>query len=221
MYRVGNTRVRPFPFPHFFIEDVFPPHLFASLRSHLPPKEAYQPIAEGGRITRAGGSAEALYPERFIINFRSEQFQRMGTKDLAVWSEFSEWLLGADFRLFVLSKFENLLRQRFHDSLDKITFHSSAQLFRDFTNYSLGPHSDHPSKVAVILFYLPGSSDVEHLGTSIYQAHDPAAHGDTGEHFAREKFSLLATMPYRPNCATGFFKTANSIASASKGPKPM
>ena len=58
---------------------------------------------------------------------------------------------------------------------------------------------------------LAETSDSEHLGTSIYQAHDLAAHGDTGEPFAREKFSLSATMPYKPNCATGFFKTANSF----------
>ena len=60
---MGNARVRPFPFPHFFIEDVFPPDLFDNLRRHLPPKEDYQPIAEGGRVARAGGSTEALYPE--------------------------------------------------------------------------------------------------------------------------------------------------------------
>ncbi len=162
-------------------------------------------------IVSAGGSADELYPERFIINFQSEQFQRMRPEDLAVWSELAEWLLGADFRLFVLSKFDNLLRQRFGDSLAKVTFHSTAQLLRDFTNYSLGPHSDHPSKVAVILFYLPETSDAEHLGTSIYHAHDPAAHGDTGEHFTRDNFSLSATMPFKPNCATGFLTTPNSF----------
>ena len=203
--------MRPFPFPHFFIEDVFPPELFAHLRHHLPPNEDYQPIAEGGRVARADGSAEALYPERFIINFQSEHFQRMNSASLAVWSELAEWLLGPEFRLFVLSKFENLLRQRFRDSLEKITFHTSAQLFRDFTNYSLGPHADHPSKVVVLLFYLPKTSDAEHLGTSIYVPHKQGAHADTGEHFAREQFSLLSTMPYRPNCATGFFKTANAF----------
>ena len=211
MYQVGNARVRPFPYPHVFIKDVFPADYFANLQRHLPPDGEYQPIAEGGRVARADGSTEALYPERFIINFQSEHFQEMNSESLAVWSELGEWLLSADLRLFILSKFENLLHQRFGDSLETITFHSSAQLFRDFTNYSLGPHADHPSKVIVLLFYLPAAPDTEHLGTAIYLPHKPGTHADTGEHFSRDDFSLLATMPYRPNCATGFFKTPNAF----------
>lgn len=205
MYRLANAPVRPFPFPHFFVEDVFPAELFARLRRQLPPMEAYRTIGESGRV------AKGAYPERFTLDFLPEHFQRLNAGDRAVWTDLAEWLLGPPFRFSVLSKFEGLLRQRFGDSLDSVTFHSRAELVRDFTNYRLGPHSDHPSKVAVILFYLPETADTGHLGTSIYLPRDPKTQDDTGAHFPREKFSLVATMPFRPNCALGFFRTPRSF----------
>jgi hypothetical protein len=210
-YRLGNTPIRPYSFPHIFVEDVFPTALFERLRAHLPATERYVPISEGGLVSTEQGTNTEIYPERFILHFRPDHFERIEPADREVWTGFAEWLLGADFLRFVLAKFEGMLRQRFGEHLGSLRFFSSAQLLRDFTNYSLGPHSDAPDKVVVLLFYMPETSETEHLGTSIYVPHDPSAHDDTGRHFAREAFSLAATMPYRPNCATGFFKTPNSF----------
>jgi hypothetical protein len=205
MYRLANAPVRPFPFPHFFVEDVFPADLFARIRNHLPSIDSYRAIGETGRVS------QGAYPERFTLEFFPEDFQRVNEKDRPVWTELANWLLGPAFRFSVLSKFQTLLRQRFGDSLDTINFQSSATLIRDFTNYRLAPHSDHPSKVVVILFYLPESPDTEHLGTSYYLPHDAKIQDDSGGRLAREHFALAARMPFRPNCATGFFRTPRSF----------
>jgi hypothetical protein len=211
MYRLGNAPIRQFPFPHFYVEEIFAPELFARLRNHLPPIEAYKPIAEGGKVFSTGGSTQDIYPERHIIHFRPDYFERMQAEDRVVWEALAKWLLGPNFLRFLLHRFEELLIQRFGDSLGSIEFQSSAQLLRDFTNYSLGPHADHPSKVIVLLFYLPETDASKHLGTSVYMAHNPEAHDDTGFHFNREDFYRAATMPFKPNCALGFFKTPTSF----------
>lgn len=211
MYQIGNAPLRPYPFPHFYVDDVLPPDLFARLRDHLPSDESYQPIGETGRVTGADGSRVSAYPERFVMNLRPDRLDGLSDEQRAVWAPFADMLFSADFSMFVLSKFDVQLRQRFGDKLNRLQFHTNAQLLRDVTNYHLGPHSDHPSKVAVLLFYFAADDAGEHLGTSVYLARDPAAHADKGEHFHRDQFWRAATMPYRPNRATGFFKTPNSF----------
>ncbi len=211
MYALGNARIRPFPFPHFYVDEVFPAPFYDRLVRSLPNLSAYTPIGEDGRISSDQVAAEELYRERHVITLEPGETRPFEATDPALWSAFDDWFLGDSFKLFLLNRFDAMLRMRFKDSLGSLLFHSDAQLIRDLTNYSLGPHVDHPRKVVVVIFYLPTTADRPGLGTSVYVPHDPAAHDDSGRHYAHEQFARVATMPYLPNSAFGFFKTANSF----------
>jgi hypothetical protein len=67
-YRIGNARVNPYPFPHFFAENVFPEDYYAELLESLPPQEAYE---ERGAYN--GRKFAEANPERFEL-LRSDQF---------------------------------------------------------------------------------------------------------------------------------------------------
>ncbi len=115
----------------------------------MPALEDYIPIGETGNV---GGPGKGIYHGRFVMMSGPEQFQHLKVEDRAVWTELTEWLLGPNFRMLVLSKFDDLLHQRFGNKLGSLRFNTSFQLVRDFTDYSLGPHADHPAKVVVLLF---------------------------------------------------------------------
>ena len=104
-----------------------------------------------------------------------------------------------------------LVGARFGDRLGEARFHPEFQLVRDFTDYSLGPHTDSPHKVVVLLFYLPRAAEREALGTSLYVPRDPAFRCDGSRHHPRDRFLRVATLPYRPNSMVAFFKSARSF----------
>ncbi len=115
------------------------------------------------------------------------------------------------FGALVLRKYAPFVRQRFKQSLKSVKFYADVELLRDLTNYRLEPHSDHPNKVAVLLFYLPATADRPHLGTSIYVPKDPAFHCAGGPHHPQHWFTRVAIMEYRPNSVFGFCKSSISF----------
>jgi hypothetical protein len=50
LYKVANSTVRTFPYPHIRVENVFPAEFYQQIRQHLPPTEAYKSLGELGRI---------------------------------------------------------------------------------------------------------------------------------------------------------------------------
>ena len=81
----------------------------------------------------------------------------------------------------------------------------------DRTRYSLGPHTDSPTKVVSLLFYLPADERLAQHGTSIYVPKDPAFTCPGGPHHPFGGFDRIATMPFLPNSLFGFVKTDNSF----------
>ena len=110
----------------------------------------------------------------------------------------------------MLSKFDKFLDQRFGD-LHQPHFYDEALLVQDYTTYSLGPHTDSPTKVLSFLFYLPADDSLAHLGTSIYVPKDPRFTCPGGPHHPFEMFDRMMTMPFLPNTLFAFMKTQNSF----------
>jgi hypothetical protein len=86
-----------------------------------------------------------------------------------------------------------------------------ARLVRDFTDYSIGPHTDSPRKLVSLLFYLPRDESMRHLGTSIYAARDASLRCEGTRHHSYSGFKRVASMPYVPNALFAFFKTDHSF----------
>jgi hypothetical protein len=217
MYRIANAPVRNWPFPHLLVEDVFPADFYARLLNALPPLESYRSIADAGRVAQATPDA---YRQRHTIDLTRPEPERFPPAQREFWTGLLGWLVGERFTMFALQQFGALVGARFGDRLGDARFHPEFQLIRDFTDYSLGPHTDSPHKVVVLLFYLPRTAEREALGTSLYVPREPAFRCDGTRHHAREQFLRVATLPYRPNSMMAFFKSARSFHGVERVNEP-
>lgn len=201
-YKVGNVPFGMFPYPHFYINDVFPREFYADIQRNLPRFDELKPIEEA-RPVRG-------YKERFVLGMRDKDLEALPEAKREFWNGFMRWLVGSNFRSLVLRKFKPFIDQRFAGQ-QEVQFHDEALLVQDITNYKLGPHTDTPRKVVTMLFYLPPDDSQSHLGTSIYVPNDPEFTCPGGPHHERDKFTRLHTNPFVPNALFAFFKTSNSF----------
>jgi hypothetical protein len=200
-YKVANAPLNLFPFPHFFIQDVFSADYYAEMQAMLPEPSDMLPIADVRPVTG--------YPERFVLDFGGAQFQSLPAHKQAFWRDLHSWLVGGRFGQVVLNKFGQFLDQRFGQ--EQVGLHDEALLVQDITNYKLGPHTDTPRKVITLLFYLPKDTSQSHMGTSIYVPKEPTFRCPGGPHYPHEGFERLWSMPFLPNSLFAFFKTDNSF----------
>ena len=68
MYKIANEPILTYPYPHFFIQSIFPESFYENILSNLPPTSKYTSIAETGRVTQGS------YKERFIIFVTARQY---------------------------------------------------------------------------------------------------------------------------------------------------
>lgn len=205
LYRIANEPVREFPYPHAFVRDVFPADFYRELREKLPPAEALTTLSSMGRV-----KGDAAADQRTVLPLTNEALARLDEPRRAFWQGVAGWLLGGSFGQVMTTKFSPWLQRRFPD-LASARFVDEALLVQDRRNYALGPHTDHPSKVLSLLFYLPADDSRPQLGTSIYLPKDPGFGCPGGPHHAFDKFDRLFTMPYVPNAMFAFMKTQNAF----------
>jgi hypothetical protein len=204
-YKVANAPINPYPFPHFYVEEVLPPEYYAELQSMLPDPLRLVPIGEARPLT--GG--KDMYKERFVLTFGGDLFAALPPAQQAFWGALHDRLVGGAFRRVLLEKFGAYLAQRFQGQ--RVEFYDETLLVQDTTHYALGPHSDVPRKVITLLFYLPKDDSQRHLGTSIYMPKDRAFRCGGGPHYPHEKFDRVWTMPFMPNTLFVFLKTNASF----------
>lgn len=200
-YEVANAPLRLFPYPHFFVENIFPADYYAHIQEMLPDSSAMRPIAD---VRPVKG-----YDERFVLELKGTQLEALPPERRAFWQSLQKWLVGGRFGQVVLNKFGQFLDQRF--GKEEIGLYDEALLVQDTTDYKLGPHTDSPRKVITLLFYLPKDTSQSHLGTSIYVPRDPNFRCAGGPHYPHAGFEKLKTMPFVPNSLFAFVKTDNSF----------
>jgi hypothetical protein len=200
-YEVANTPLRLFPYPHFFVQNIFPAEYYAELQQMLPDSSDMLPIAD---VRPVKG-----YDERFVFELKGPRFESLAPAKRMFWQSLHQWLVGGRFGQVVLNKFGQFLDQRF--GKQEIGLYDEALLVQDTTNYKLGPHTDAPRKVITLLFYLPKDMSQAHLGTSIYMPKDPNFRCAGGPHYPHEGFEKLKTLPFLPNSLFAFVKTDNSF----------
>jgi hypothetical protein len=202
-YKFANAPLSGFPYPHFYIRDVFPADFYERLQANIPDPSLMIPIEEARPVKG--------YKERFVLEIGTPKHQELLPADKRqFWREFSQWLCSGRFANIALSKFQPFIQQRFRNG-PMPQMHNEALLVEDITKYSLGPHTDAPRKVITMLFYLPKDTSQSHLGTSIYLPKDGSFTCPGGPHYGFEKFVRLHTMPFLPNSLFVFVKTDNSF----------
>lgn len=201
-YKVGNAPLSLFPYPHFFVQDVFPQDFYNALQENLPDPSVLLPI-EQARSVRG-------YKERFVLGMEKEQLATLPESKRNFWEEFQGWLVGGRFGEVLFNRFAPYIKERYKDG-PMPRFYDESLLVQDITNYKLGPHTDAQRKVITLLFYLPKNESQRHLGTSIYIPKDPSFSCLGGPHYSRDAFELMQTMPFLPNSLFCFLKTYNSF----------
>ncbi len=204
IYRVANTPLNEYPYPHIYVRDIFPPDYYRALREHLPPAEFLATLKSLKRVRGA-------YPDsRVVLPLTPDNVAALPEPYRAFWEALGTWLLSGSFAEAVMQKFGPYLKQRFQ-GMSEVQFFNEALVVKDSTTYSLGPHTDTPAKVLSFLFYLPADESMAHLGTSIYvpKKQDFRCTGEMHHEF--DQFERVVTLPYVPNSLFAFLKTHNSF----------
>ncbi|MBC7802346.1 MAG: hypothetical protein H7Y16_00590 [Candidatus Parcubacteria bacterium] len=203
LYQIANAPLREHPYPHILVHEVFEPDLYRRMQENLLPPELMRPIKE----ERAVGKAYS--DDRHVFTLAKDKIGALPQPHRAFWDELTGWLLNAPFAVTLFNKFGRHIHERFGDP--QPPFYNEALLVDDRVRYSLGPHSDTPSKVITLLFYLPADDSRSHLGTSIYTPRDPSFRCPGGPHYPFDLFDRVVTMPYVSNTLFAFVKTDNSF----------
>lgn len=192
--RLRTARVDLDPFPHYYLEDLFPDDYYQQILTHLPPTDVYENLYE-------------------VTDLKLDHFRHRDQRDMndgwtdrlpanlqPFWQSFNEWFLGPDFARAVLDSFRT---QR--TSWPEVSVES--QFIRHRAGYFLGPHSDLYTKLVVLLIYLAPDTRAEHLGTSLYRPKDPGFSCPDSKHYPFEDFIRVETAPYKPNSLLAFLRS--------------
>lgn len=199
-YNVANAPLRAYPFPHFYVRDVFPAEFYATLLEKLPPQSVYKRLDETGTVPKGA------YPDRYICSLEDaeeDEFRR-GAGDF--WERFHAWMGGHTLPRLLLHIFRDAMQARYGDDVN-VHVSSECRLVRDFTHYDISPHTDTPRKLVSLLFYLPADDSLRCLGTSLYVPRDPSRRCEGTRHHEFADFLKVATAEFRPNSLLAFFKT--------------
>jgi hypothetical protein len=204
LYRIANAPLLAYPFPHFYVESVFPEEFYQSLRARLPEAAAYT------RLDETGGVTKGAYQERSVCSLLDLEEHEATAGAGSFWAELNGWLMSEQFARFVAGKFRDGIAARYGANAE-LKMHMDCQLVRDLTRYAISPHTDTPTKLVSLLFYLPADDRLAHLGTSIYAPKAAEMRFDPSRHLPFDAFKKVTTMPFRPNSLFGFLRTDRSF----------
>lgn len=189
--RLRSVEVESDPFPHYFLENVFPEDYYRELLRHLPPSDVYKNLYE-------------------VTDLKLDHFRHRDQRDMdqgwtdklppdlkPFWSSFNEWFLGDELAHAVMDSF----------GLEMPAVSVESQFIRHRAGYFLGPHSDLYTKLVVLLLYLAPDDSAEHLGTSLYRPKDPSFSCPDSKHYPFEEFIRVKTAPYRANSLLAFVRS--------------
>lgn len=200
LYALRNATIQKWPFPHFFVENVFPRKVYHAILDKLRVKTDFEAGKQNYHGRRFGSTDE--FPELGFMNT-------------------------TDFMVNVAKIFQNELNKRFAGrDHDQCGIYHDLRLVRDGEGYYIGPHTDAAWKIVSLLFYMPQSDNMFHRpeeteGTSIYLPKDPNFRCPGGPHHKFDGFDRIYTAPYLPNSCFGFFKTDNSFHGVEPITRPM
>ena len=207
-YKLANTPILNFPFPHLYIENIFSDDFYSKIQENLLEEKEMTSLANSD----TANYGLAGYKDRFVINLTKKDEMSKVEKDKQEFLRvFGEMFTKGDFSKLLRAKFKRFIDMRFQH-VENVSFYDEVRLFNDKKNYSLGPHTDKPSKAISVLIYLPKDDSQKEAGTSIYMPKDPNLLDKKlpHKHYPHEHFHKITTMPFVPNSALCFIKTNNS-----------
>ena len=190
--RLRTTTVERDPFPHYFVEHVFPEDYYRELLQNLPSSDVYENLYE----------VTDLKLDHFRHRDQRDMDQgwtdRLPTEQKIFWESFNQWFLSAELAQAVMKSFG-------WETWPAVSIES--QFIRHRAGYFLGPHSDLYTKLVVLLLYLAPDDRAEHLGTSLYRPKQAGFSCPDSKHYPFEDFLRVKTLPYRPNSLLAFVRS--------------
>ncbi len=190
--RLCSARVERDPFPHYFVEQVFPEDYYRELLRNLPSNEIYENLYE-------------------VTDLKLDHFRHRDQRDMnhgwtaqlpseirSFWDSFDQWFLSEELA-------ETVMRSFGCESWPALSVES--QFIRHRAGYFLGPHSDLYTKLVVLLIYLAPDDRAEHLGTSLYRPKQAGFSCPNSKHYAFDDFIRVKTLPYLPNSLLAFVRS--------------
>ena len=201
--RLSNAEVREFPYPHFFIPDVFPQHWFDGIRAAMPENLSY--ASTDPRRT----SNEAALQFRRRINLSESDIDFLPETSKATWDCVRAALTSQEFALAVKQLLSDHLVGRYGTT--DLETRTRVELIRDQEGYLINPHTDAPHKIITLLFYLPPDNQHMELGTSVYVPKDGTFTSEAGTQFNPVDFEEVYRAPFQSNSVFGFMKNERSF----------
>jgi hypothetical protein len=189
------------PYPHYYLENVFPTAYYQALIRHLPASAVYQNLFDVTTLKLD----HFRHRDQRDLNEGWTRALPDGLKDF--WERFDGWFLGPELARAVLESFAGPLRARFGEQSSWPEVSVESQLIRHRAGYFLGPHSDLGTKLVVLLLYLAPDESAGHLGTSLYRPKDPNFSCPNSTHYPFEDFVRVETAPYKPNSLLAFLRS--------------
>lgn len=199
--RLSTSEILCEPYPHFYLEQVFPDAYYRKLLSHLPASSVYQNLYE-------------------VTDLKLDHFRHRDQRDLNegwtatlpeelkdFWNDFNEWFLSPRLAYAVLESFSKVLRPLMGERESWPAISVEAQLIRHRAGYFLQPHSDLHTKLVVLLLYLAPDENSLHLGTSLYRPKDPGFTCRNSTHYPFDNFIRVKSVPYKPNSLLAFLRS--------------
>jgi hypothetical protein len=199
--RLRAAEVIEEPFPHYYLEQVFPTDYYRALLEHLPGSGVYQNLYEVTDLKLEH------FRHRDQRDFDEGWTEKLPEELKSFWDNFHEWFLGPELARAVLCSFGGPLRARFGEEQSWPEVSVESQLIRHRAGYFLGPHSDLHTKLAVLLVYLAPDESGAHLGTSLYRPREPGFGCPNSTHYPFEDFDRVKTAPYKPNSLLAFLRS--------------
>ena len=199
--RLRNANVEADPFPHYYLEGVFPEDYYARLLNNLPHSDVYENLYEVTDLKLDH------FRQRYQRDLNEGWTSALPESQRLFWNSFNEWFLSPALAHAVLESFAEPLRARIGGQSSWPEVSVEAQFIRHRAGYFLGPHSDLYTKLVVLLLYLAPDARNERLGTSLYR---PKTEGFTcpdSKHYEFEDFIRVKTAPYKPNSLLAFVRS--------------
>lgn len=190
--RLRGAKVELDPFPHYFLEGVFPDDYYRDMLQHLPASDVYDNLYEVTDLKLDH------FRHRDQRNMDRGWTEELPSEQRIFWDAFNQWFLSDELSQAVLASFPR-------ESWPAVSVES--QFIRHRAGYFLGPHSDLHTKLVVLLLYLAPDDSAEHLGTSLYRPKEAGFSCPNSKHYAFEDFIRVKTAPYRPNSLLAFMRS--------------
>jgi len=209
-YQISNATVRAYPFPHFYVQPVFPEAFYQRMLETMPDTEALTAMNEFGTVgivdEKTGTLSKSKFIPRYLADLSILDAEEAATYGSDTWRSIAAWLLDKPFRDLIIGKFVAGIHERFGANVRLMT-EVEARFVRDMTDYSIKPHTDMPTKLVSLLFYLPFDESMRALGTSVFVPKDPTFKCDGKTRHPFELFKKVMTAGFSPNSLFGFLKT--------------